>query len=258
MRYTQGKYLITEKKTIAKGMFDLTILCPEIAEIAQAGQFVHAAAEGFLLRRPISICDISREKGTIRILFEARGAGTEKLSQSNSGDFIDLIAPLGRGFKLLDPAKKAICIGGGIGTPPMLAVAKHYGKNAMVISGFRTAGLTILQEDYAAAGAQTILCTDDGTAGIKGRVTEGLLSCLAQGKPDVIYACGPTVMLKAVTELAIKNDIFCQVSLEQRMGCGVGACLVCACKIKRGNDEYYAHVCQDGPVFDCKEVRFDG
>ncbi len=258
MRYTQGKFLITEKKAIAKGIFDVTVQCPEVAKIAEPGQFVHAAAAGFSLRRPISVCEIDRTAGTLRIVFEVRGKGTERLSECNRGEVMDLIAPLGRGFKLLEPDKKAICIGGGIGTPPMLAAAQHYGANATVISGFRSASAVILQEDFAACGAKTLLCTDDGTQGKKGRVTDLLDECLARENPDIIYACGPEVMLKAVAERAMARDVFCQVSLEQRMGCGVGACLVCACKIRRGGEEYYAHVCQDGPVFDCREVRFDG
>ena len=122
--YKHGKYPVTEKKAVAKGIFDFTISCKEVAEIAQCGQFVHVAAEGFMLRRPISICDIDKEKGTIRIVFEVRGKGTEKISDIKKGDLIDMIAPLGKGFKILEKGKKAVSIGGGIGTPPMVAVAK--------------------------------------------------------------------------------------------------------------------------------------
>lgn len=256
MRYTQGNYQILEKQAIAKGNFDLTILCKEIAEKALPGQFVHILIDGHTLRRPISICDIDKEKGTMRIIFEVRGKGTEELSTLNKGDLINMIGPLGRGFKILSDEKKAICIGGGIGTPPMFSLAKHYGKNATVISGFRTAAIAILQPDFIATGANTILCTDDGTAGIKGFVTQALKECIAIEKPDVIYACGPHLMLKAIVEIAKENEIYTQVSLEERMGCGLGACLVCACKTIRNGEEYMAHVCQDGPVFDSKEVIF--
>lgn len=256
MKYTQGRYVIVDKKAIAKGVFDFTISCKEVAEVAEFGQFVHIAADGFSLRRPISICNIDKEKGTLRIVFEVRGKGTEKISELNKGDLIDMIAPLGKGFKVLEKGKKAICIGGGIGTPPMLAIAKEYGENATVISGFRNASIAILQEDFKAQGNNTILCTDDGSAGRKGFVTEALKECLANEKPDIIYACGPNVMLKAVAEMARDNGVYCQVSLEERMGCGVGACLVCACKTVKDGEEYFAHVCKDGPVFSAEEVIF--
>lgn len=256
MKYTQGRYVIVDKKAIAKGVFDFTISCKEVADVAECGQFVHIAADGFSLRRPISICDIDKEKGTLRIVFEVRGKGTEKISELNKGDLIDMIAPLGKGFKVLENGKKAICIGGGIGTPPMLAIAKEYGENATVISGFRNSAIAILQEDFKAQGNNTILCTDDGSAGRKGFVTDALKECLLNEKPDIIYACGPNVMLKTVAEIARDNGIYCQVSLEERMGCGVGACLVCACKTVKDGEEYFAHVCKDGPVFSAEEVIF--
>ena len=255
MRYTQGKYQIIRKQAIAKGIFDMTILCKEVAEIALPGQFVHILADGHTLRRPISIASIDKEKGTLRIIFEVRGKGTEEISKLNEGELLDMIAPLGgRGFKLLDKDKKSVCIGGGIGTPPMLALAEYYGKNATVISGFRNSSIAILQKDFSDTGANAILCTDDGSAGKKGFVTEALKEYIANEKPDIIYACGPHPMLKAIVMIADENNIPTQVSLEERMGCGVGACLVCACKTVRNGEEYMAHVCQDGPVFDSKEV----
>lgn len=255
--YKQGKYPIISKQAIAKGIFDLTIKCPEIAEITKAGQFAQVSAEGFFLRRPISICDIDKEKGTIRLVFEVRGKGTDKISELNKGDSIDIIAPLGNGFKVLD-GKKASCIGGGIGTPPMVGIAKEYGKNATVISGFRSANAVILQDDFKAQGNETILCTDDGTSGIHGFVTDALKEKLQTEKPDIIYACGPMPMLKAVVTIAEEYGIESQVSLEQRMACGVGACLVCVCRTVKDGKEIFSHVCTDGPVFDGKEVDFNG
>lgn len=251
-------YPIIKKTALAKEIYDLTIYCPEIAAAAKCGQFVNIKAEGFMLRRPISICGIDTEKGTLRIVFEVRGKGTKELSQLSEGDMIDIVAPLGgRGFTLLEKDKKAVIIGGGIGNPPMLPLAEHYGRNAVVISGFRNASAVILQEDFKASGAETILCTDDGTAGRKGFVTDALSETLAAGKPDIIYACGPSVMLKRIVEAARSAGIKCEVSLEERMGCGVGACLVCACRTIRDGEEYYAHVCKDGPVFDSEEVIFN-
>ncbi len=255
--YTQGKYPIVSKKAIAKGMFDITIHCPEVAAAAEPGQFMQVAAEGFFLRRPISICGIDKQKGTLRIVFEVRGRGTDKISTLNEGSLIDIIAPLGKGFTVLE-GKKAICIGGGIGTPPMLAIAKEYGENATVISGFRNSSVAILQDDIKALGAKAVLCTDDGSAGIKGFVTDALKAELEKEKPDIIYACGPMPMLKGVAAVAQQNGIKCEVSLEQRMACGVGACLVCVCRTVKDGNEIFSHVCKDGPVFDSKEVVFDG
>ena len=256
MMYKQGKYQIVSKKTLAKGIFDIEVLCPDVAELAEAGQFAQVAAEGFFLRRPISICDIDKDKGTIRLVFEIRGKGTEKLAELNKGQLIDIIAPLGKGFKVLE-GKKAICVGGGIGVPPMVGIAKAYGKNAVAISGFRNMAAVILQEDFKAAGVETILCTDDGSAGRKGFVTDALEEQIAKEKPDIIVACGPMVMLKRIADIAEKNGIECQVSLEQRMACGVGACLVCACRTVKDGKEIHSHVCKDGPVFDSKEVVFE-
>lgn len=257
MKYTQGKYLVLSKKTLAKEIYDLTILCPEVAEAAVAGQFVNIKVDGFMLRRPISICSIDKNKGTLRIIFEVRGEGTKALSQISEGSMIDIVAPLGgRGFEFCGH-ETAVIIGGGIGNPPMLAVAEHFRKNASVISGFRNASAVILQDDFAATGAETILCTDDGSAGRKGFVTDALKELLKTKKTDIIYACGPNVMLRRIIEIARTNGIKCQVSLEERMGCGVGACLVCACRTIRDGNEYYAHVCKDGPVFNAEEVLFD-
>ena len=256
-KYMQGEYPIVSKNQLTDGIFDYVISCPEIAEIALCGQFVNIKVNGFMLRRPISICGIDREKGTLRIVFEVRGEGTKKLSELETGDRLDIIAPLGgRGFELLDSSKKAIIIGGGIGNPPMLPIAQHYGSNSVVISGFRNAAAVILQEDFAKTGAETVLCTDDGSAGRKGFVTDALAEQLEKSKPDIIYACGPAVMLKRIVEAAEKYGVRCQVSLEERMGCGVGACLVCACRTIRDGKEFYSHVCKDGPVFEGKEVIF--
>lgn len=257
LKYTQGKYLILSKKTLAKEIYDLTILCPDVAEAAKSGQFVNVKADGFMLRRPISICSIDKSKGTLRIIFEVRGEGTKALSQLSEGSMIDLVAPLGgRGFEL-DGHETAVIIGGGIGNPPMLAVAEKFGAKGTVISGFRNASAVILQDDFKATGAKTILCTDDGSAGRKGFVTDALKEVLQTKKPDIIYACGPNVMLRRIIEIAKANGVKCQVSLEERMGCGVGACLVCVCRTIRDGEEYYAHVCKDGPVFNAEEVLFD-
>lgn len=255
MKYTQGKYLITEKSALAKDMYNFEILCPEIASIAKPGQFVHIRVNGFTLRRPVSICNINTEKGTLRIVFEIRGDGTAAMSELNAGDVVDMLAPLGHGFTVNKEFSKVILIGGGIGTPPMLPLAKEYGAKATVITGFRNASAVILQEDFSKTGADTILCTDDGSAGKHGFVTEPLADILTKGDTDAVYACGPMQMLKKIAEMCKENNIkLCEVSLEERMACGIGACLGCACRTKKNDEEYFAHVCKEGPVFNAEEV----
>ncbi|MDE7293897.1 MAG: dihydroorotate dehydrogenase electron transfer subunit [Oscillospiraceae bacterium] len=254
MKYCQGLYPIIRKENPAAEVYGLVILCPEIAAIAKCGQFVNIRIDGFTLRRPVSICEIDRQKGTLRIVFQIRGKGTDAMSLLNPGDLIDMVAPLGgRGFTLQEGAN-AIIIGGGIGNPPMLELAKFYGGNATVISGFRNAAAVILQEDFKSTGAKTFLCTNDGTAGEKGFVTDILGRELQTHTPDIICACGPMPMLKGVAAIAKEKGIRSEVSLEERMGCGVGGCLVCACRTVKDGEEIFAHVCKDGPVFDSKEV----
>ena len=136
----------------------------------------------------------------------------------------------------------------------MLECATFYGKRAIVITGFRSASAVILQKEFKRTGAEVILCTDDGTAGEKGFVTGPLRRCLERGSADLICACGPNGMLSGVVSLAKEFGVACEVSLEERMGCGVGACLVCACKSVKNGEEYYARVCKDGPVFNAEEV----
>lgn len=252
--YTQGEYPIVSKKNLGKDTYDLTVAAEGIAKFSSAGQFVHIKINGFQLRRPISICEINRQEGTIRIVFEVRGEGTRELSKLNEGQMLDILGPLGRGFTMLPKDRKIIVVGGGIGVPPMYELARHYGANATAIIGFRTANAVILQEDFKAAGNDVMLCTDDGTMGAKGYVTLALKHRLMQEHADMIYACGPHVMLKGVVDLANEFSIPCEVSLEERMGCGVGACLGCACKTVKDGKEYYAHVCKDGPVFPAQDV----
>lgn len=254
MKYTQGQYIITEKTAIAREIYSFTIACPEVAAVAGPGQFVHIRANGFTLRRPISICGIDKAKGTIRIIFEIRGEGTAEIAKLNKGSLIDMLAPLGHGFTVDESYGKVVLIGGGIGTPPMLPLAKIYGKNAVAISGFRNASAAILQDDFRACRSEVILCTDDGSAGMHGFVTQPLTELAEKGGIDMVYACGPMPMLKGVAAICKEHNIRCEISLEERMACGIGACLGCACRTVRNDEEYFAHVCKDGPVFNAEEV----
>ena len=247
---------ISDMEQLNAAAWSMTIECPEAAEKAVPGQFVHILPEGgFTLRRPISICGIDKTAGTLRIVFEVRGKGTEALAALRTGDTVNLLAPLGHGFTLLNPDARVILIGGGIGTPPMLPLARYYGKNAVVITGFRNRDTVILQEDFAETGAGTILCTDDGSAGRYGLVTLPLEEQIEAERPTMIYACGPMRMLEAAAAIAKAGEIRCEVSLEERMGCGIGACLVCACRTTDSSGaEQYLHVCKNGPVFNAEEV----
>lgn len=255
MRYTQEYGKLLHKAELAPGIYSFTLRAPQIAGAAVPGQFVNLVCDGYTLRRPISICGFDGGLGILRLVFEVRGKGTDWLAKRETGETLDLVGPLGHGFPLLEPTAKAVLVGGGIGTPPLLPLARHYGAGAAAITGFRTGAAAILQEDFTAAGAQAILCTDDGSAGFHGFTTQALERYLDAAPCDVIYTCGPKVMMRGVAKLAQERGILCYVSMEERMACGVGACLGCACKTKdKDGNPRIARVCLNGPVFDAKEV----
>lgn len=255
MRYLQEMCQIISVNTLAQGVYDMLLSAPGIAGKAKAGQFVHIVCGEHLLRRPISIAGFDPEAGTLRLVFEVRGKGTKWLSERPVGQTLDILGPLGHGFPLLDKGKNVVLVGGGIGTPPLLPVARHYGEKATVILGFRHKGMCILEEDFAKAGARIILCTDDGSAGFHGFTTQALELHLADHPCDVIYTCGPKVMMKGVARLAEQRGIRCLVSMEERMCCGIGACLGCVCKTRDPEGQiHHTRVCLNGPVFESTEV----
>lgn len=257
MRYTQEFGKLLNKTEIAPGIFNFILSSPVIAGAAEAGQFIDILCDGFTLRRPISICGFNKNLGILRLVFEIRGKGTDWLSELETGDSLDMIGPLGHGFPLQDSSDKAVVVGGGIGTPPLLPIARFYKGNTTAISGFRTVSASILQKDFEAAGAKTILCTDDGTAGFHGFTTQALEEHLATQQCNVIYTCGPKVMMKGIAKIAKKYAVPCYVSMEERMGCGVGACLGCTCRTKDENGPHMTRVCLNGPVFQASEVDWD-
>lgn len=200
---------------------------------------------------------MNREKGTLRLVFEVRGSGTEAMSMLSVGDLMDVMGPLGNGFTLLSPDSRAIVVGGGIGTPPMLETAKYYAENCTAILGFRDAAHVSWTKILTPAAVNVRLATDDGSKGHHGFVTDLLRQRLEEGGADIIYACGPKGMLQAVAAIAEEFGVRCEVSLEERMACGIGACLGCATPIRTADGGMtYKHVCKDGPVFDAKEVIF--
>ena len=252
-----GKYPIIEKKTLAKSVYSFTIDAPGLADEAQPGQFANIAAPGFTLRRPISICGIDKENGTLRFVFEVRGKGTEEIASLTEGESLDVLGPLGNGFRIPD-GKKVVVVGGGIGVPPLLGVSKVSQELCTAVLGFRDYSKIILTDEFKENGSETIICTDDGSVGQKGLVTFPLADILEKGETAAVLACGPEPMLKAVVKMCELYKVPCQVSLEQRMGCGVGACVVCSCMTVRNGQEFYSRVCKDGPVFNAEEVKFNG
>lgn len=257
MSYRCREYKIVGKKCLAENIYSFTIHCPEAAELASCGQFVHILAPGFTLRRPVSICEIDRDSGDLRIVFLVKGHGTEAIARLNTGDMIDMIAPLGNGYSLssVPDNGRVIVVGGGIGVPPLLETAKQL-NNVTAVLGFRGYGNIILEKEFRAVCENTVICTDDGSVGEKGIVTGPLKRELEKGDVSAVFSCGPTRMLGAVAELAKQYGVFSEVSLEERMGCGVGACVGCVARISRDGEEKLLRVCKDGPVFNGEEVLF--
>jgi len=225
------------------------------AQISTPGQFVHVkCGDANLLRRPISICNWSADRDLIRMVFEDRGEGTHWLSQRKVGECLDVLGPLGHGFTMT-PEGRYLLVGGGIGVPPMLGCAMHGGHDNVAILGFRSQQNTMLLEEFSKACSGVRLATDDGSLGHHGFVDALVRQELEKDNGfTAVLACGPKPMLRNVARVAEEYGIPCQVSMEERMGCGIGACLVCACKTKDGHQK---HACKDGPVFDSKEVDWE-
>lgn len=252
MTYDTKPFRLVKNERIADGIFDWTVENPELCALARPGQFVNIKVPSRMLRRPISICDA--DENSLRLVFQVKGEGTRLMSQMKPGEEVEILAPLGHGFDI-KPDKRYCFVGGGIGVPPLLFSAKQT-ENPLIITGFRNKELVILQDDFKAHSGEVILTTDDGSAGVHGFVTDVLREKL--GEIDEVCACGPIPMLRAVAEVC-RGKVKCQVSLEERMGCGIGACLVCACKTKpKDGEEFMSQVCRHGPVYDAEEVFYDG
>lgn len=243
---------ILSQKEIAPNIFDMKIQAADVAQQAKAGQFlsVYSKDQTKLLPRPISICEIDQAKGSIRLVYRVAGDGTKGLSKLQSKDTIEIMGPLGNGFP--KKAKKAFIIGGGIGIPPMLELSKQLDCQKDIILGYRDD--LFLKEEFLAYG-DVYVATEDGSAGSKGTVLDAIKEHALTA--DIMYACGPTPMLKALKEYALLHNMECYISMEERMACGIGACLACVCKstdIDEHSKVKNKRVCKEGPVFEAREV----
>jgi dihydroorotate dehydrogenase electron transfer subunit len=216
--------------------------------------FVHVkCGNSHVLRRPLSIAG---SRGTeLDVVFEVKGEGTRWLSRRRAGGKLDVLGPLGNGFGPL--GRSVIAVAGGLGAPPILFAAQRAeGRRVTAVLGFRDRGRVILEQEFKAVCERVYVTTDDGGAGEPGAVDGPLGALLETGTYDMIISCGPRPMLAAVARLAADFGVPCRVSMEERMACGVGACLVCACRTRSGKEGAagMSRVCVDGPVFDAREV----
>ena len=246
---------ILKQEKLSDGIYSMWLETKQVAAHAKAGQFVSVYCNdgSRLLPRPISICEIDKENNAIRLVYRVAGKGTDEFSGMCEGQILRILGPLGNGFP--KQGKSAFLIGGGIGIPPMLELAKELDCKKQMILGYRNNQMFLCEE--MKAYGEVYVATEDGSAGTKGNVLDAIRE---NGlKADVIYACGPTPMLRALKEYAKENGIECWISMEERMACGIGACLACVCKSK--DKDHHTNVnnkriCKEGPVFLAEEVEF--
>lgn len=252
---TQARVLACEP--LARELYRLILDAPDIAAAAAPGQFVHLLVPGgaHALRRPISLMAFDPAAGTLTLAVVPKGEGTRTLCAARPGDVLRILGPLGHGFDA-GGARRVYFVGGGAGVAPVCCAMDAFaGEGSRAFFGFRG-------RDYAYGLTQTpcpvTAVSDDGTLGERALVTKPLEEAVAAARPELIMACGPLPMLRAVRRLALAAGIPCQLSLEERMACGVGACLGCSVKRRERDGGWgYARVCRDGPVFDAREVLFD-
>lgn len=251
--------VVLSQEQLAEGIFSLWIKT-EAAATAKPGQFmsVYTKDGSKLLPRPISICEIDKENGALRMVYRVTGekTGTKQFSMLQAGETVPVIGPLGNGFPYEKAeGKKVFLMGGGIGVPPILELAKQMKcEEKQIVVGYRDAN-TFLKEQFEANGTLYI-STEDGSVGSKGNVMDAIRENGLTA--DMIYACGPTPMLRAIKAFALEHDMECYISLEERMACGIGACLACVCKTKEVDHHSNVNnkrICKDGPVFLATEVE---
>ncbi len=234
-------FVVKENIPLTANVYEMT-LAGDTRFVTAAGQFVNVALDGLYLRRPISVCDVT--DGVLTLVYKVVGKGTDAMSQKKSGDVLNILTGLGNGYDLSLAGDSPLLLGGGVGVPPLYLLAKQLigqGKKVSVVLGFNTADEAFYEKEFSALGADVKVATVDGSYGAKGFVTDAI-----EGEFSHYYACGPLPMLKAVSKLKMSGSL----SLEERMGCGFGACMGCSVMTKNG----VKRVCKEGPVFDAAEV----
>jgi dihydroorotate dehydrogenase electron transfer subunit len=252
--------LIISTNTLAPGYHLFTVLAPEIAVAAKPGQFIQVnigemAVNDPLLPRPISLLQRNEAEGSISFIFKVLGRGTGILAGKRKGELLSVRGPIGNGFSVGGAVRSIFLVAGGIGMPPLFFLADYLAENTpqtkvTLFYGGRTRSDLLELERWSGLGVEVLAATDDGSYGYKGLITDLVSDKLKTAPPDLLAACGPQPMLRAVQGLAAEFKIPCQLSLEAHMACGVGACLGCACKTSQG----HRRVCVDGPVFSSEEV----
>jgi len=242
---------VTDNTRLTETAYSVEVVSGYLAANARAGQFLHVkCADALLLRRPFGICNVTGD--VVRFVFEVKGEGTRRLSECKPGACLDILGPLGNGFDILEG--NIIIVGGGLGTPPMLYAARSVRGKATAVLGFRETARVMLVSEFEEICDRVFLTTDDGSMGVHGTVSGPLEELLSNGGYDAVLACGQLAMQRAVAKLCEDHNVPCRVSLEERMGCGVGACLVCACDINKDGKRLMSRVCRDGPVFNAVDV----
>ena len=241
----QSIFTIKSNTALTKDVMKM-VLEGDTSAITASGQFVNIALEGKFLRRPISVCDY--DNSTLTIIYKVVGKGTAQMKEMAAGQQLDILTGLGNGYDLSCAGDSPVLLGGGVGVPPMYHLAKKLvamGKSVSVILGFNTASEIFYEEEFKALGCSVTVTTVDGSYGVKGFVTDAL-----PARYSHFYTCGPEPMLKAVYRATVTSG---QMSFEERMGCGFGACMGCSCKTLTG----YKRICKDGPVMRKEEIAWN-
>ena len=241
----QSIFTIVSNAALTDSVYKM-VLQGDTSAITAPGQFVNIKLEGMFLRRPISVCDVEGDKLTI--IYKVVGKGTEAMSRMSAGE-LDILTGLGNGYDLTVSGEKPVLLGGGVGVPPMYKLAKELiaqGKKVSVILGFNTKNEIFYEEEFKNLGAEVFVTTVDGSYGIRGFVTDALKDM----DYTYFYTCGPEPMLKAVYRASVTSG---QMSFEERMGCGFGACTGCSCKTLTG----YKRICKEGPVMRKEEILWE-
>ena len=252
MSITKINAKVEQTAQLASDVYSMWLKVGEMATQARPGQFVSVYVNdgSKLLPIPISICEIEQEGGRLRIVYRVVGFGTDAFSRCQEGDSLQVMGPLGNGYDLKD--KKAILVAGGIGIQPMLELAKQLDCEKTIVLGYRDA--LFLNEEFKQYG-KVVISTEDGSAGIRGNVIDAIKAEGVTG--DVIYSCGPMPMLRGIKDYAAAHGIECWISMEEKMACGIGACLACVCRsheVDHHTNVNNKRICKDGPVFNAMEV----